>query len=296
MLGMRDFLRDIAYTLRPQQWVKNFLVLAPPFFGGVLFTSADMFLKMFLAFVGFSLASSTAYILNDISDIEHDRLHPQKKERPLTSGRINVFTAVVLAIITLSLSLAASFSIGVDFLIVTALYLLLSLSYSYYLQKIEIVDVFCIAIGFVLRIEAGGLASGIQVSNWLLLTTFLLSLLLAFGKRRHELVLHNNPQSSFREVLSRYNANFLDTTLSIFATTAIVTYAIYTAEMESRIFLVTVPFAIFGVLRYMYLVQTDTRGDPTDSLYKDRPLLLTVLLWFLITAAIIYFKNIAGFF
>lgn len=296
MLGMQYFLRDIAYTLRPQQWVKNFLVLAPPFFGGVLFTSTDMFFKMFLAFVAFSLASSTAYIVNDITDIEYDRLHPKKKQRPLTSGRINIFTAVVLGITTLALSLAASFIIGTDFLIITVLYLLLSLSYSYYLQKIEIIDVFCIAIGFVLRIEAGGVASGIQVSNWLLLTTFLLSLLLAFGKRRHELVLHSDPQNSFREVLSRYNTNFLDTTLSIFATTAIVTYAIYTVEIESRIFLITVPFAIFGVLRYMYLVQTDTRGDPTESLYKDRPLLLTVLLWFLITTAIIYFKNIAGFF
>ncbi|MCI0482643.1 MAG: decaprenyl-phosphate phosphoribosyltransferase [Candidatus Dadabacteria bacterium] len=292
---MQDFLRDIAYTLRPQQWVKNLLVLAPPFFGGALFTSTDMFSKMFLAFVGFSLASSTAYIINDISDIEYDRLHPKKKQRPLTSGRISIFTAVVLGIITLVLSLAASFMIGIDFLIITVLYLLLTLSYSYYLQKIEIIDVFCIAIGFVLRIEAGGIASGIEVSNWLLLTTLLLSLLLGFGKRRHELALHNGPQNTFREVLTRYNTNFLDTTLSIFATTAIVTYAIYTVEVETRIFLVTVPLAIFGVLRYMYLVQTDTRGDPTESLYKDRPLLLTVLLWFLITTAIIYFKNIAGF-
>ncbi len=293
---MQYFLRDVAHTLRPQQWVKNFLVLAPPFFGGGLFTSTEMFFTMFLAFVGFSLASSTAYIINDISDIESDRLHPKKKQRPLTSGRMNIFTAVVLGIITLALSLTASFIIGIDFLIITALYLLLSLSYSFYLQRIEIVDVFCIAIGFVLRIEAGGIASGIEVSNWLLLTTFLLSLLLAFGKRRHELVLDNDPQNSFREVLSRYNTKFLDTTLSIFATTAIVTYAIYTVEIESRIFLITVPFAIFGVLRYMYLVQTDTRGDPTESLYKDRPLLLTVLLWFLITTVIIYFKNIAGFF
>jgi 4-hydroxybenzoate polyprenyltransferase len=293
---MQAYLRDIAYTLRPQQWVKNFLVLAPPFFGGALFTNTDMFVKMFFAFVGFSLASSTAYIINDISDIEYDRLHPIKKERPLTSGRINIFTAVVLGIVTLALSLWASFTIGNDFLIITVLYLLLSLSYSYYLQRIEIIDVFCIAIGFVLRIEAGGIASGIEVSNWLLLTTFLLSLLLGFGKRRHELALHNGPQNSFREVLSRYNTSFLDTTLSIFATTAIVTYAIYAVEIETRIFLITVPLAVFGVLRYMYLVQTDTRGDPTESLYKDMPLLLAVLLWFLITTVIIYFQNIMGFF
>ncbi|HVY54558.1 MAG TPA: UbiA family prenyltransferase, partial [Thermodesulfobacteriota bacterium] len=261
-----------------------------------LFTNAGMFFKMFLAFVAFSLASSTAYIVNDISDIEHDRLHPQKRLRPLSSGRINILTAVVLGLVTLTLAIAASYKIGMNFLLIMLAYLALSLAYSFYLQRVEIIDVFCIAVGFVLRIEAGGYASGIEVSNWLLLTTFLLSLLLGFGKRRHELVLHHDPQNTFREVLSRYNTNFLDTALSIFATTAIVTYAIYTVEVESRVFMLTVPFSIFGVLRYMYLVQTDTRGDPTESLFKDMPLLFSVLVWFLITAAVIYFKDITGFF
>lgn len=291
---MRALFKDVIYLLRPEHWIKNFLVLAPPFFGGALFTSSDMFFKMFLAFIAFSLASSTAYIVNDISDVEADRLHPKKKLRPLASGRINTPAASILAIVTLGLSSAASFEIGINFLIITVVYLVISLSYSFYLQKIEIIDVFCIAIGFVLRIEAGGIASAIEVSNWLLLTTFLLSLLLAFGKRRHELIMHNESENSFREVLSRYNEKFLDTTLSIFATTAIVTYAIYTVEIEPKL-LITVPFAIYGVLRYMYLVQTDTRGDPTESLLKDRALFLCVLVWFLTTAAIIYFENIVGF-
>jgi len=295
-MKMHALFKDVIYLLRPEHWIKNFLVLAPPFFGGVLFTSSDMFFRMFLAFIAFSLASSTAYIINDISDIEADRLHPKKKLRPLASGRINIPAASILAIVTLGLSIAASYEIGINFLIITLVYLVISLSYSFYLQKIEIIDVFCIAIGFVLRIEAGGIASAIEVSNWLLLTTFLLSLLLAFGKRRHELIMHNESENSFREVLSRYNAKFLDTTLSIFATTAMVTYAIYTVEIESRKLLITVPFAIYGVLRYMYLVQTDTRGDPTESLLKDRPLFLCVLVWFLITAAMINFNDIVGFF
>jgi decaprenyl-phosphate phosphoribosyltransferase len=292
---MRGFLKDFFYLLRPDHWIKNFLVLAPPFFGGVLFTNSHIFLKMFLAFIAFSLASSTAYIINDIFDINSDRLHPKKKMRPLASGRIKVFAAGVLAVVTLALSLTASLEISLYFLILTLSYLALSLLYSFYLQRIEIIDVFCIALGFVLRIEAGGVASAIEVSNWLLLTTFLLSLLLAFGKRRHELDLHNESENTFRDVLSKYNSKFLDTTLGIFATTALVTYAIYTVEIESRKLLFTVPFAIYGVLRYMYLVQTDTRGDPTESLLTDRPLFLCVLMWFLITAGIIYFKDIVGF-
>ncbi len=293
---MKDFFKDIIFILRPQQWVKNFLVLAPPFFGGVLFTSYEMFFTMLLAFIAFSLAASTAYIINDIVDIASDQLHPKKKLRPIAAGRIGVPTAVIIAAVTFTLSARSSLTVGIPFTLLMAVYLALSISYSFYLRKLVIVDVFAIAIGFVLRIEAGGVASGIEVSNWLLLTTFLLSLLLAFGKRRYELVmLRKNPQP-FREVLGRYRENFLDTTLGIFATTAIVTYSIYTVEVESKIFLITVPFACYGVLRYMYLVQTDTSGDPTESFLKDPPLFVSVLLWFLITTAIIYLKNIAGFF
>ncbi len=292
---MAALLKDIIYILRPQQWVKNFLVLAPPFFGGVLFTSSEMFLKMFLAFIGFSLASSTAYIINDISDRKSDLLHPKKKLRPVASGRVSTAEASTAALITLVLSISASLAISKLFTLITISYLLLSLSYSFYIERVVIIDVFAIAIGFVLRIEAGGVASGIEVSNWLLLTTFLLSLLLAFGKRRYELVMLKKHKSQFREVLSLYKENFLNTALSIFATSAIVTYSLYVVEIESKIFLITVPFACYGILRYMYLVKTDTSGDPTESLLKDKPLFLCVLVWLLITAAIIYFKNIAGF-
>ncbi|MEQ9619186.1 MAG: decaprenyl-phosphate phosphoribosyltransferase [Deltaproteobacteria bacterium] len=275
--------------------MKNFLVLAPPFFGGVLFTSTEMFLKMLLAFIAFSLASSTAYITNDISDIESDRMHPKKKLRAVAAGRIGVPGAILVAVITLILSIGASLAIGKIFTLITVIYLALNFLYSYYLEKIVIIDVFTIGIGFVLRIEAGGVASGIEVSNWLLLTTFLLSLLLAFGKRRYELVMFRKNPNPFREVLSKYRENFLDTTLGIFATAAIVTYSIYTVELDSKVFLATVPFACYGVLRYMYLVQTDTSGDPTESFLKDLPLFLCVLLWFLITAAIIYLGNFTGF-
>ena len=289
---MPALLKDYIYLLRPEQWLKNLLVLAPPFFGGVLFTSTEMFTVMVVAFIAFSLASSTAYITTDISDIEHDRQHPKKKLRPLASGRVGVTQAVVLALITLILSIGVSLLVNRGFLLITVIYLVLSLLYSLYLEKIVIVDAFIIAIGFVLRIEAGGIASGIEVTSWLLLTTFLLSLLLVFGKRRFELVMTNNKGIAFREVLAQYNEKFLDTALSIFATSALVTYSIYVVGLQSKVFLITIPFACYGIMRYMYLVQTDTRGDTTESLLKDKWLFSCVFIWLLITSLIIYFQDI----
>ena len=291
---MVRLIKDYIYLLRPEQWLKNLLVLAPPFFGGVLFSNSFMVSTMILSFIAFSLASSTAYVTNDISDIESDKLHPKKKLRPLAAGRVGVSQAVVLAVITLVASLVLSYLVNTGFLIITAVYLLLSLLYSLYFERIVIVDAFIIAIGFVLRIEAGGLASGIGVTSWLLLTTFLLSLLLVFGKRRFELAMVKNKGQSFRKVLADYNEKFLDTALGIFATSALVTYSIYVVGSDSKIFLITIPFACYGVLRYMYLVQTDTSGDPTESLLKDMWLLLCVTIWLVITALIIYFQHISG--
>ncbi len=291
---MPRLLKDYIYLLRPEQWLKNLLVLAPPFFGGVLFSSYEMVTNMIVAFIAFSLASSTAYITNDISDIQSDRLHPKKKLRPLASGRVSVTEAAVLAIITLIISLVLSLLVNKGFLLITAVYLVLSLLYSVYFERIVIVDAFIIAIGFVIRIEAGGLASGIEVTSWLLLTTFLLSLLLVFGKRRFELAMATNKGVKFRDVLAHYNEKFLDTALGIFATSALVTYSIYAVSLDSKIFLITVPFACYGILRYMYLVQTDKSGDPTEALLKDKWLFLCVAIWLLTTSLIIYFQDISG--
>lgn len=291
---MTPLLRDIFILLRPHQWVKNLLVLAAPFFGGVLYTSYGMFFIMLIAFVAFSLASSAGYIANDIADLESDKRHPTKKLRPLAAGRISTHGALVIAVLALLLSITCSLMIGPEFLMIIAAYICLSLLYSFYLRRLVIIDCFSIAIGFVLRIEAGGVASDVVVSNWLLLTTFLLSLLLALGKRRSELTLAVHDPGIIRESLSKYTENFLDTSIAIFATTSIVTYAIYSIEVETRVFLITLPFACYGVLRYIYLVQTAANGDPTESLLRDPPLLLCVILWLAITAFIIYYENIPG--
>jgi 4-hydroxybenzoate polyprenyltransferase len=293
---MSPFFQDIVLLLRPHQWVKNLLVLAPPFFGGVLYTGWGMAFIMFFAFAAFSLASSAGYIVNDIVDLESDRLHPKKRLRPLASEKIGTAESVVIAVITFALSAVISLWLGAGFLLIIIAYIALSFLYSFYLQRFVLIDCFVIATGFVLRIEAGGIASGTVVSNWLLLTTFLLSLLLALGKRRYELSAAEDDPGAFRESLSGYRLNFLDQAITIFATTAIVTYAIYAIETGSKIFLITVPLACYGVLRYIYLVQSSISGDPTDSLLRDPHLLLCVLFWLVLTTLIIYHQNILGLF
>jgi len=286
--------KDFIYLLRPPQWVKNLLIFAPPLFGSLLFTHVDVFLKMVQAFFAFSFASSTGYIINDLYDIEADRLHPKKKNRPIASGRVSTPQAVLLIFLTLLVSIGLSLRFGKDFVLIISLYLILDVVYSFYLQHILIIDAFCIALGFVLRIEAGGVASRIELSIWLLLVTFLLSLLLAFGKRRFELTSFDN-SVSYRKVLSKYTVNFLDATLGIFSTTAIVTYSIYVVDRGLKGLIITVPFVCYGVLRYMYLVQTNSNGDPTDALLKDKGLFICVFLWIVVTAIIIHLQDILRF-
>lgn len=287
-------LRDITVLIRPHHWVKNLLVIAPAFFGGVLFESVGNMSAVFMAFMSFSFASSAGYILNDLSDRELDTVHPKKKNRPIPSGRVSRRTAFLLLLICLSLSLLFALNLPYEFGIAVLGYLILTTSYTAYLKNVVIVDSFCIAGGFLFRIAGGGLAIGVSISSWLFLTTFLLSLLLAFGKRRAELN-YNSDADSFREVLKYYNAGFLDTTISIFATTSILSFSLYTVNVGPEIFIITVPFVCFGVLRYIYLVQIDATGDPTEVLISDRWLFSSVVIWLFLTGIIIYFYDLLRF-
>ncbi len=292
---MKTLFRDFVRLLRPHQWIKNLLILAPPFFGGAFSIDGDLFLRMIQAFFAFSFASSTGYIINDLLDVGTDRLHPEKKVRPIASRAITTHQALLLLLLTITLSIGFSLRFGKFFILIIVLYLILSLVYTFVLQHIVILDAFSIALGFVFRIEAGGRASATEVSSWLFLTTFLLSLLLAFGKRRFELVSFDN-STSVRRVLAKYRTNFLDTALGIFATTAIVTYSLYAVDRGPKEFIITVPFVCYGVLRYMYLVQTDASGDPTETLLKDKWLFVCVFSWIVITALIIYTRYIFSLF
>lgn len=283
---------DILSLLRIHQWIKNLLIFAPPFFAGIFFNNLEMFFHMIVAFFCFSLISSSTYIINDLTDISSDKLHPTKKNRPIPSGRINKYIAVLILLVCFLSSIFLSYSFGTSFLMVLGLYLFLGIAYSLFLQYLVILDAFTIAAGFVLRILAGGYASNTEVSSWLLLTTFLLSVLLAFGKRRYELSIVGKNSAPFRKVLKEYSERFLDAGILIFATTAIVTFSIYAVEIGSKQFLMSVPFACYGVLRYLHIVQRENGVDPTDAFIKDKALSIAVFLWILVSALIVYFDDI----
>ncbi len=288
--------------LRVEQWVKNLFVFLPLFFSGNI-TNADLVLKSLAAFVVFSLAASFIYILNDYSDVESDRRHPEKCNRPIASGAISKSTAIAFMFIVLAAALlllaVSQFCLGISvgkFSSVILFYVLLNVAYTFHLKHVAIIDVSIIATGFVLRVLAGGYISGIPISQWAILLTFVLALVLAFGKRRGELI---NAQISgrTRKALDGYNVQFADIALSISVTLAIISYLMFTVQPEvqdrfgSRIFY-TFIFVVFAFMRYLQqtLVHNKTES-PTKIIYKDRYIQVTLAMWFATFLLLIYDKQ-----
>ncbi len=288
--------------LRVEQWVKNLFVFLPLFFSGNIMHS-DLLLKSVFAFFIFSMVASSIYIINDYSDIESDRIHPEKKNRPLASGGISKSTARLILGILL-ISLLALIYLARNFLdqniwkfsTIIGFYFVMNLAYTYKLKHVAIVDIMIISIGFVLRILAGGYATGILISQWAILLTFVLALVLAIGKRRGELI---NAQISgrTRKALDGYNVQFADIALSISCALAIVCYLMFTLSPEvqqrfhPRVFY-TVFFVVFAFLRYLQqtLVYNKTES-PTKIIYKDRYIQITLVLWMAAFLLQIYFKK-----
>ena len=266
--------------LRPKQWTKNLLVFAALVFS-IKQVSLTMVAQAAICFALFCAISGCVYILNDFMDIEADRQHPVKRYRPMASGALNPYFAITAGCVILVASLVVSYVLNPLLCLVLAVYFILNVAYSIRLKHVVIIDILIIASGFVLRALAGGLVIQVPFTPWFLLCTLLLSLFLAINKRRHELVLLQNNKGSHRKVLESYSPALLDQLSTIVTSATIVTYAIFTFNAGKRIYLMwTIPFVIYGIFRYLYLVHMEDKGgEPDKVLLEDQHILITVLLY-----------------
>ncbi|MEK7158029.1 MAG: decaprenyl-phosphate phosphoribosyltransferase [Patescibacteria group bacterium] len=284
---------SLLALFRTQQWMKNLFVFAPLLFSEHLFNQ-DAVIRSVIVFFAFCTAASFNYILNDLLDRRSDRQHPKKRHRPLASGAVAVPPALFLAAILLLSGLGIAASLGTDVLIVVSGYILLNLWYSIHLKHLVAVDVITIALGFVLRLLAGTVAIDVAYSPWIFLCGFLLTLLLALSKRRQELrVLFalQQPPERTRRVLQHYKQQTLDRMIAITVTATIITYVFYTllASTSATLMVLSVPFVILGLLRYLHLLrEPKISDDPTDLLLSDRPLLMTLVAWIAAIGLILY--------
>jgi 4-hydroxybenzoate polyprenyltransferase len=286
-------------TLRPKQWTKNLLL-----FAGVLFSQQlgqlDLVLRAAAGFATFSLLSGCAYLINDLRDVEADRLHPRKRNRPIASGRLPVPVALAALVPLLAVAVAVSWWLGPSFSLVAFIYMVLNLAYSLGLKSVVLVDVFVIALGFVLRAIAGvellrGPSPGTELSPWLLVCTFFGALFLALGKRRRELANAGQAAAGQRKVLEHYTPELVDGLLVVSAASSVMGYALYTiwpstvAKFGTEALLYTVPFVAYGVFRYLYLLRaTEASEDPSLILLTDRPMAGCVLCYLVAVVLILY--------
>lgn len=291
-------IKPVITLLRPIQWVKNAVLFGALIFSRE-FTNVDHILTTLLAFAAFCLLSSTIYVINDISDRENDRLHPIKKLRPLASGAIGVTQAIIIALVLGAAGVGLSLLLPLTFLYFVIGFLVLNLAYSWVLKKIVIIDVMAIAASFVIRAAAGAAAIAVPYSSWLIACTFLLALFIGFGKRRHELVSLKGDAVGHRSTLSQYSPYFLDQLIGVVTASTVVAYTFYTLSPDVKTKLgverleLTIPFVLYGIFRYLYLIHQEERGgSPTQLLVSDGPLLLDIGLWFLAVLAIfLFFSN-----
>jgi len=285
---------NLLLTLRPAQWIKNLLVFAGLLFGRRLFDSTAV-AEALIAFAVFCALSGVVYLLNDIADRESDRSHPLKARRPIASGALPVNVAAAAAAVIAAVAFAASLTLGAPFTIVAVTYVAVQALYSAWLKHIVIIDALTLAMGFVLRAVAGAVAVRVEISHWLLVCTVLLALFLALAKRRHEIMLLAGDASVHRPILGEYSAYLLDQMIAVVTASTLIVYIFYTVSPETQAKFgtpwlgLTIPFPLYGIFRYLYLVhRRDGGGNPSDLLLTDRPLLLCVALWAIAVATIIY--------
>lgn len=288
-------IKPVITLLRPIQWVKNTVIFGALVFSRE-FTNLDHVLTTLLAFCGFCLLSSTIYVVNDIADRENDRLHPLKKLRPIAAGQISVGTGVGIATLLAMVGIALSLLLPFRFLLFAIAFLVLNFTYSWALKRIVILDVMAIAASFVIRAAAGAAAIAVPYSSWLIACTFLLALFIGFGKRRHEIVTLKGDAAGHRSTLSQYSPYFLDQLIGVVTASTVVAYTFYTLSPDVKTKLgverleLTIPFVLYGIFRYLYLIHQEERGgSPTRLLVSDVPLLVNIVLWFLAVLGIFIF-------
>lgn len=289
---------NIIRLLRPEQWIKNIFVFLPMFFGGKL---ADLWCwhQSAVMFLAFSCASSAVYCVNDINDIKEDRQHPVKCRRPVACGKISVLTASILSISLMIISLSLCLLDGLDLYLslsgIIILYIIINIAYSLKIKQLAIIDVFIVSFGFVLRLVCGGISCNVWLSPWIVLLTFLLALLLAFAKRRDDVILLNKEKKYIRKSIKGYTLEFLNLTIGVIAAVIIVCYIMYTVSSDvtsrlgSEYVYVTSLFVLGGIIRYLQItVVFEKSGCPTNTVLTDKFLHSMIICWFLSFLIIMY--------
>jgi 4-hydroxybenzoate polyprenyltransferase len=293
-------LEQLLISLRPHQWTKNFVVLAPLLFAELLFDVPSL-LRAIGAFLVFCALSGAVYLVNDLADLEGDRRHPVKGRRPLASGALSQGFAKWAAILLAGAAFAAAWLLGLSFAAVALVYVLAMAAYSVVLKNVVVLDVLVLAFGFVLRAIAGAVAIDVAFSNWLLICTLLLALFLALAKRRQELMLLAGNAAEHRRILGEYSPYLLDQMIAVVTASTVVSYALYTLAPETVArfgtdrLVWTLPFVLYGIFRYLYLVhRKEEGGNPSQVLLNDRPILVTVALWAATVVMLIYHGRESG--
>ncbi|HHT60813.1 MAG TPA: decaprenyl-phosphate phosphoribosyltransferase [Bacteroidales bacterium] len=290
--------KSFIQLLRPEQWAKNLFIFLPLFFSGQLL-NVNLLLQCVVAFFAFSFMASSIYCFNDIYDVEVDRQHPKKCKRPIASGKISVITAYAVMTVCFALSLSILFLFGgaekFSLMGLIVFYFVMNIAYCVKLKRYAIVDVIVISIGFVLRILVGGTATGIWLSEWIIIMTFLLALFLAFAKRRDDVVLYQNTGVSPRKNTNRYNLDFMNQVMTVVSTVTVIAYIMYTLSPDvierfhSRNIYITAIFVLVGIIRYLQITIVDLKsGSPTTILLKDRFIQFCIAGWIVSFLIIIY--------
>jgi decaprenyl-phosphate phosphoribosyltransferase len=287
-------LKNHIALMRPLQYFKNLFIFAPLFFG-LKITDIKLLSTAFLAFVSFSLVASAVYVFNDYHDVEEDRLHPTKKYRPLASGSVSKKSALLLMLALLVAGMGGACLLGRQMLFIVSVYLVINIAYTLKLKHLAIIDVFIIAIGFVLRLFIGSAVTSIQLSVWIILMTFLLALFLALAKRRDDVLVFLSGGDKVRKVIDGYNLDLVNLSMTIIASVTTVSYIMYTVSPEvikkahtDKLYL-SVVFVLLGIMRYLQIAFVENKsGSPTDVLIRDRFIQLTILGWVLTLSVLIY--------